>query len=374
MRRFIAKRLAGLDDPFLDDLNGWARTPFQTKAFLAALSATAAPALGAELILVGVEGPDGSPIALFPFTLSHEGGLTVAEAVGLGSTDYFVPPCPEDLSLAPNEAGEIWKAVIGMLPEADIARLRNVPLEYDGKPHPFSAARFLRPMGHYASILPIAPQQKASGGDATRKLKKLQRRGAVEFTSPADASARAELLDAMFAMRRARFAELGRRDYLDQPGVQTFYRALAQDTDGVVEIAGLKLNGEVLAVIYGLRHNGRFTLLIPTMTSDDRWRDCSPGLVAMHLLIEQGRALGWHTFDFSIGEMQYKSRFGAQKVDLFEVQRALRLRAVPRVVVARLRSAVRTLRLRNRHVAVALQRIGEAKLRLAASRPARLET
>ncbi|MGV3491585.1 MAG: GNAT family N-acetyltransferase [Devosia sp.] len=341
---FRAKRLRGLDDPFLAHLDAWAKTAFQTRGFLATLAATTAPAFGAELTLIGVEDAQGAPVAVFPFTLSRERGVTVAEAVGLGCSDYFVPVTPDSGPLDARDASAVWDAVLGALPPADVARLRNVPRDYDGAEHAFSGATFLSPMGHCASIMPIAPGEKGSG-DAKRKLNKLQKQGAVEFACPTDAAGRDELLDAMFAMRRARFAEMGRSDYLEQPGVQDFYRQLAADP--IVHLSGLKVDGQVIAVVYGLLHKGRFTLLIPTMTADERWAPFSPGLVAMHLVIEHGRAAGWHMFDFSVGDLQYKSRFGAQKVELFEVQRALSLRGVVPVMVARLRSAARTMRMRR---------------------------
>lgn len=358
---FRARRLSGMDDPFLNELDSWAQTAFQTKSFLATLAATTAPALGAELAIIGVEDADGAPVAVFPFTLSREGGLLVAEAVGLGCSDYFVPVTTDNRPLDDKEADEIWSAVLGALPAADVARLRNVPLDYDGASHALTAAKFLSPMGHCASIMPIARDEKPSSGDAKRKLNKLQKQGRVEFVSPTDADGRDELLDAMFALRRARFADLGRSDYLEQPGVNAFYRQLASDPDGIVHLSGLKVDGEVLAVVYGLLRHGRFTLLIPTMTSDEKWAPFSPGLVAMYLTIEHGKAAGWHMFDFSVGDLQYKSRFGAEKVELFEVQRALSLKGLPRVLIARLRSAVRTLRLRNPGFA---QRLAELRLRL----------
>ena len=349
-----------MDDPLLQDLDTWARTAFQTKPFLATLAATTAPAFGAELALIAVEDADGAPVAIFPFTLSRESGLVVAEAVGLGCSDYFVPVTPNNRPLAAKEADQIWSVVLGALPAADVARLRNVPLDYDGAPHALTAAKFLSPMGHCASIMPIAADEKPSSGDAKRKLNKLQKQGRVEFVCPTDAAGRNELLDAMFALRKARFSDLGRSDYLEQPGVCSFYRQLAGDPDGIVHLTGLKVDGEVLAVVYGLLRHGRFTLLIPTMTSDERWAPFSPGLVAMYLTIEQGKTAGWHMFDFSVGDLQYKSRFGAEKVELFEVQRALSLKGLPRVLFARLRSALRTLRLRNPGFA---QRVAELRLR-----------
>src|SRR5690349_2696185 len=152
MTSFSARRLSGIDDPFLANLDGWARTAFQTRAFLDSLAMTTVQALGAELVLIGVADAEGVPAALFPFTLSREGGVTVAEAIGLGCADYFVPATRDDRALDPAHAEEIWAAVLGALPATDIARLRNVPLHYDGAPHPFTGAKFLSPMGHCASI------------------------------------------------------------------------------------------------------------------------------------------------------------------------------------------------------------------------------
>lgn len=351
MPNFVARRLSGLADPFLAELGAWAQTAFETPEFLSALTATTAAEAGAELVLIGVETGEGAPVAVFPFSLGREGSLTVVEAVGLGASDYFVPPAPGDRALCAEEAEALWAAVRRVLPPADIVRLRNVPRAANGRAHPLSAARFLKPMGHCATVLSLDDGYDVGAAgvarDGRRKLRKLAVFGQVEFFEARDAESRAELVEAMVAFRRARFAEMGRSDYLQRPGVEAFYRGLAADPEGIVRLMGLKVGGEVVAVIYGLLHKGTFTLIIPTMTAEERWQACSPGLVALYKAVEHAQAMGWRCFDFSVGAMHYKTRFGAEKVELFEVQRALRWRGLPPVLAARARSALRTLRLRN---------------------------
>jgi CelD/BcsL family acetyltransferase involved in cellulose biosynthesis len=350
--RFVARQLAGLHDPLLAQLDRAATSAFETSAFLAALFATIGRATGAAPLIIAVANEDGDPIAIFPFSIRRAHGLRVVEGMGLGLSDYYVP-----VSLAGGEfdaasATAIWRSVIAALPPADIVRLRNVPVEPFGTTHVLSKAPFLRPMGHASTTLRlcdaggaeiVVPDQMSVARDVRRKERKLAALGPLTFTEAREPEQIDALLEAMVRFRRARFEMLGRSDRLAEAGVEDFYRVLATAPDRpLARLFGLRVGGEVVAVIYGFSHHGVFTLIIPTMSADERWQAGSPGLVALYMAIDHCLSSGYCVFDFSVGAMQYKTRFGAEVVELFEHRQALSLLGVPSVMLGRARTWLRT--------------------------------
>ena len=350
--RFVARRLSGLDDPILAHLDEAATSVFETRTFLASLFATIGTAARADLIVIAVADEAGEPLAVFPFSLRREHGLRVIEGMGLGVSDYYVPVSLTGRQVDAAGATTMWRSVIAALPPADIVRLRNVPLVPFGSSHVLSKAPFLKPMGHASTTLRlrdaagavvVAPDQMSVARDVRRKERKLAAIGPLSFIEATTGEEVDALLAAMVRFRRARFEILDRADKLTEPAVEDFYRALAVASDKPpARLFGLRVGDEVVAVVYGFSHDGVFTIIIPTMSADDRWQAGSPGLVALHKAIEHCIAAGYRIFDFSIGALQYKTRFGADTIDLFELQQAMSLRGIPTVMLARLRSRFRT--------------------------------
>lgn len=345
---FHAQRLSGLDDPFVRSFAGAASTAFTTRAFLAALFGTIGAASAAEPVLVGVTGCDGNPVALFPFSRRRDGGLTLLEGMGLGVSDYYTPALADRVELDAASTAELWRAVRAALPPADLLRLINVPADLYGERHALSAAGFLTPMGHSATVLPLeglALADLSVTRDVRRKHKKLAALGEVRFFEATRDEEVEALMDALVRFRRDRFAQMGRRDRLDDPGVAAFYRRLA--TERQARAYGLGVGGEIVAVVYGLVHRGVFTLLIPTMSADERFQAGSPGLVSLYYAIEAAIAAGDRVFDFSVGDLFYKTRFAAEKVELMERVEARSLLGVLPALSIRARTAARLFRQRH---------------------------
>ena len=339
----LTARRYNLDDPFVGEVAAAAASVFAAPGFLNALAALVAEQ-GAELILVGVSDETGRPVALFPFTSRFAGRLHRIEGLGLGVADYYTPVLAGEA-----DPTELWAAVRTALPPADILHLINVPGAMFGRTHGLEHAGFLAPMGHASTVLPLVangkpidPTSFSAAKDVRRKLKKLAALGPVSFTLAETPPAKSVLFDALLRFRDERFGKLGRADKLDEPGVAAFYRHLLDQ--GLAQIFGLSVAGEVIAVVYGFVHEGVFTLIIPTMTAEPKFEPGSPGLVSLYLAIEACIQRGDRVFDFSVGALHYKTRFGAEKRDLFELVEARSLIGVPAAVVTRARSFVRSRR------------------------------
>ncbi len=339
----LTARRYNLDDPFVAEVAAAAASVFAAPGFLSALATTLVGEQGAELILVGVSDETG-PVALFPFTSRFAGRLHRIEGLGLGVADYYTPVLAREADPA-----ELWAAVRTALPPADILHLINVPGAMFTRSHGLEHAGFLTPMGHASTVLPLVAEGKpidpasfSAAKDVRRKLKKLAALGPVSFTLAETPLEKSALFDALVRFRDERFGKLGRADKLSEPGVSAFYRQLLDQ--GTAQIFGLSVGGEVIAVVYGFVHEGVFTLIIPTMTAEPKFEPGSPGLVSLYMAIEACIQRGDRVFDFSVGSLHYKTRFGAEKRDLFELVEARSLIGVPAAVVTKARSFVRSRR------------------------------
>jgi CelD/BcsL family acetyltransferase involved in cellulose biosynthesis len=342
----LTARRYSLDDPFVTEVAAASASVFSAVDFLTALSSTLARAQGAELVLIGVSDADGAPVALFPFTSRRIDRLRHIEGLGLGVADYYAPVLLRDADQA-----ELWQAVRAALPAADILRLVKVPDgSLYGQTHGLEHAGFLAPMGLAATTLPlledgrpIDPTTFGAAKDVRRKQKKLAALGPVDFALAITAAEKTELFEALLRFRNERFVKLGRRDKLNERGVPAFYRQLLEQ--GTAEIYGLRVAGEIVAVVYGFAHTGVFTVIIPTMTTDPKFEPGSPGLVSLYLSIEDRIARGDRVFDLSVGALHYKTRFGAQKHELLELVEARSLAGLPTMLMIKARTFMRLRRL-----------------------------
>jgi CelD/BcsL family acetyltransferase involved in cellulose biosynthesis len=148
-------------------------------------------------------------------------------------------------------------------------------------------------------------------------------------------------IERLVEFRTTRFRGMRRRDILAREEYRAFYRLLASGPDPIGRLFSLKVDGEAVAVIFALVSDGTVTLVIPSISSDDRWHVASPGLIALYMLYDWAVARGFSTFDFSVGSAGYKARFNTQRIDLFEYQRALTPLGLPIVANATLRRLLR---------------------------------
>jgi CelD/BcsL family acetyltransferase involved in cellulose biosynthesis len=354
--RFTATRLSGLDDPFVALAARWATSPFHSLPFLRALSETLCAAEGAELLLVAVADGEGSPRALFPFTLMPEGGLRVVEGLGLGVADYYIPLTAPGFVPTERETKRLWRAVRSALPRADVLRLRNVPRLPLGQAHALSNAAFLTPMGHASTTIVARDAQGQAIYDITklsanRALRKALRRaerlfGPVTFAAAESRAEIEELLELMIAHRLQRFASLDRPDILRDPAFVAFYRELALPAKGepLARLYCLKAGGEIVAVIEGLAFAETFTPLVSSISPDRKYDRLSPGFTAAYFAVDENLKRGYRAYDMSVGELSYKARFHGQMAELFERREALSPKGVPAVLAGRLRTRARLFR------------------------------
>jgi CelD/BcsL family acetyltransferase involved in cellulose biosynthesis len=156
------------------------------------------------------------------------------------------------------------------------------------------------------------------------------RHAGARFEIATDVARALELLDVMDAQQQARMRKLGSRFVLNDDTHARFYRDVARQgvADGYVVISALVCDEGVVATTFGVRHGATYFLLRISHAGGS-WSSCSPGLLVTERTMAALHAEGVRRFDLSIGNQDYKRRFGAEKVALTDASVALSWRGAP---------------------------------------------
>ncbi len=328
-------------------------TAFQRLSFVEGLYRQAAAPGKREPVIVSVrERSSGRIVLIAALSRRRRFGMTIIETADGDLCDYFAPlTCPGS-RFAADEIQLIWTEICRALQPADAIIIKKIPDETFGSPNIAMLLPGLKSMGSVARTVKLNAGPCTSAGwrkrpafrDAAKKLRRMQRHGAVVFDCADDPAVVAAALDELVHHRKRRFERLGRSDLLQQAGVSEFYRGLAQRglADGSARMFRLSLDGELLAVAYVLLHRDTVVMVILTMTAEQHWESLSPGLVATKMIADWAEARGFSFLDFSVGDFSYKSRLASSIRPLYELNQALSARGVIAVANAELRRRYRT--------------------------------
>lgn len=137
-------------------------------------------------------------------------------------------------------------------------------------------------------------------------------------------------------------------DYaLNQPDVARFYRNVVARgmAQGAAVLTALSVGEEVVAALLGLKGPQGY-VMIRISHAGGRWSNCSPGRLVIERTMEALHAGGMRHFDFSVGNYDYKRRFGVMPLPLVDLVEAIG----PRGLVASMRA--RAMVVLRRHPAV----------------------
>ncbi|MGK4006439.1 GNAT family N-acetyltransferase [Sorangium sp. So ce1036] len=267
-------------------------------------------------------------VGLAPLAIHRIGAERVVALLGAGITDY------NDVLAAPGYERAVAEAVLAFLGERagawDVADLHDLrgssPLLAADAPPGWSdevekheaCPRVVIPEGAGPDDL-FSPGMRAR---IARARKRLARAGALRV-EVAGADSLGELLDALFANHRARWISRGEGGVLDE-ALRPFHRAAAAGlcARGALRLFGLRLDGRIIASLYGLAERDGLASYITGFDPEFAWY--SPGLVMLASAIEHTAREGARTVDFLRGREPYKYAWGA--VDRWTYRRRLRHR------------------------------------------------
>jgi CelD/BcsL family acetyltransferase involved in cellulose biosynthesis len=278
-------------------------------------------------------------VALVPLAVRQYHGIRVVEFADLGVSDYNAPmlscEAPRD-SASMRTMGRTLLAALRQLPDRpDLVRLKKMPAEIRGRPNPLVVSG-----GNGSSSLNGNVVEVGDDFETYRtSIRKMQmprcwrvftRHTGARFQIATTADEAQQFLDVMDVQQHHRMEKLGISFVLDDDSHSKFYRDVVSRgiMEGYAVVSALMADEGIVATTMGLRHGGNYSLL-RTSNAGGPWSNCSPGLLCVERTMAALHEQGVRHFDLSIGNYDYKRRFGARPLPLTDVSVALSWRGAP---------------------------------------------
>jgi len=255
-------------------------------------------------------------------------------------------------SIGTDELKGIVKAVLAAVPEVDVLYCNRMPERFGHHPNPMiglpNAGRLrlsawaIELAGRTASEVTAAQHSNFRGNlrRSTQKLAKAHRRvfSIAEGSDILDAD-----LAAFRAMRIESTEQKGRSNIIEEADWSAFYLNLIHECGFLCRpwLAKLEVDDEPIAYLFGFSDGLRAVAIMPVSLLGP-WKPYAPGLQLFADVIAHFQAAGFDWFDFSIGDMAYKRRFGCETIGLYDALFPKTIRGYAYYLLWRLKVAIRS--------------------------------
>ncbi len=346
--RFIAEVFDGADEALaaLESVqHGLVSTGFQSINWLTVLYEDLASARGAmPRLIVVTERNTGDVAFILPLVVYKKRTLRVARFADLGVSDYGGPILGPAPLIEKRSIRRAWRAVLRALKDVDMIRLERMPAKIGGRANPLLTRSGVTPARHNGNVLTIATtvddflrqRGKKYRKEVERCSRLWEKEGEARFSRATTTAGIARAYVVLEEQQSARHAALGSKYILNEPAYRAFYERLVMDGTecGLGYLFTLEARGEIAAALFGILHEGTFTLL-RISTGGDPWSHLSPGRLIILETMKYFVAKGVCRFDFGIGDYPFKRGFGVTEVALYDLIVARDLAALPKTLYHR---------------------------------------
>jgi CelD/BcsL family acetyltransferase involved in cellulose biosynthesis len=287
-------------------------SPYQTRRWVLPWYAACASPRSVEPLVILARSAQGEPLALLPMAVRSRLGARIATWAGDRHSNANLPILSPRGGINPAAMRRLLEEG-GAQARVDAFELLNQPLAWDGCENP-CAALPSRPSSSALHSTPLEPDlasfHAARISPKLRKRARWRQRKLEEFgevaVRRADTPETFEpVLAAFIEQKRQRLRErsMGQFDFVE---AEAFYRALACAPDPGMEFYALLAGERIVAVYAGIRHRGRFSCMINSISLDPEIARASPGDMLITALLERLVNEGVEEFDLGIGDAAYK--------------------------------------------------------------------
>jgi CelD/BcsL family acetyltransferase involved in cellulose biosynthesis len=303
---------------------------FQAREFLEIWMRTIGRDRRVRPVLAVVVGGDGRPVLYLPLAIETKFGVTLLRFMDAGVSDLNAPIMARGRDLTEGEFAVVWKEILSQLPPVDVIDLRKMPVHLNGVRNPLTYLACNPGHEHgYTVLLSSLPEvhERASmvrmHKKLRRQLQRLTERGPVHFVSNPPGDALRRTVDGLFDLKRMQYMRTWGRDFLETPGINRFYREMAEPgrLGSISHLSALTCGESLVSAHLGFIGRGRFYYVMPAY--DVQYRALAPGYLLLDHLMTQCRDAGYEVFDLGEGEHAYKGKWVTHRVPLRSYRRAV---------------------------------------------------
>lgn len=326
-------------------------TAFQSLNWLTVLFEELAPAHRAmPRVVIATERNSGEVALILPLLVKREGLLRVAYFADLGVSHYGGPILGPALLKKTRSIRRAWRVVRKSLSNIDLLRLENMPAEIGGIANPLLTRSGITPSRRDGSVVHIpgsVDDYIESRGRTHRNQIARGRELWLKEHAPRFARAtRPEDIANAYSMQveqlKSPLAPPNSKAQAKHEARTQFLERLAIDGSDVElsHVFTLEAAGETVATLFGVEHDGTFTILRMS-DAGSVWSQLAAAELITTEVMRHFVDRGVRRFDLGTGRHPFKSGFGADDVPLYDLIIARRLAAVPRAGFHRIKGRAR---------------------------------
>ena len=287
---------------------------FQTREFVQSWLAAFGADRNLTALFVEVRDRNNVLLMLLPLCLERRGGLTTLSFLDQGVADYNAAIMfPAAAAYPALNTSAFWDELFAALPPFDIATFDKLPEMVGSLRNPaFGLANTSSDAAaHGSTIAGDWPAVEAanfqSPKEMRKKLRQLDRVGAVELVVADTPELRESLLERLVAQKQRRYEETRVAGFAEHPEQLEFLRQATGifAASGQLMLCGLSIAGEIAAIQWSLTLNGRLYALVTGYEAGEIAK-YSPGRVLNYLLLRWLFDHGFSYFDMGVGDEAYK--------------------------------------------------------------------
>ncbi len=316
-------------------------TFYQTYDWCSAFFEHIGRAEGLTCCIISARDLHGQLAFILPFQIRKKFGITLLEWLAQAENNYGQGIFAQDFldSNAERWFSENFSTVLNFLPHFDVINLQNMPLGISGflnilpqlQTSLAANASFVTRLDRDYENLLRAKRSATSISKIRRRDKRIEELGAVAFSvEPLGAKTKAALVESL-VHKRKQLVDQGIRGVFDPPQ-EKFLIALAETSK--LRAFRLTCDGKTLSSLIGAVAGNRCWLMI-TSLSPDAPLPLSPGDMLLRKVISWCCEQRLELFDFSNGEIGYKTIWADTKVELSNYIVARNLRGLPLAAMLR---------------------------------------
>jgi len=275
------------------------------------------------------------PICVLPFEVIKKFNTNVLQWACDLKSDFNAPVIKKNFNFQKKAFEEIWKKILKMIPEADLIYLKNQINFFEVLNNPF--VNYLNNSKEgvvYQIQLPSKWSQYTDKilkrkfyMDLMRTKRLIKKHGKVEFVIAKSKKEKTIFLNKLIKQKSKKL-EKAKKNSLNEEDLN-FYKNLEmfENKQYITQVSGLKLNGEFIAMHWGVFNKQYYYYLLPSM-KEDNVKQFSPGKLLLYLLIRWSISKKLKFFDFGLGEEIYKKKWSNKIVNTYNYIRIKKLKGV----------------------------------------------
>lgn len=272
----------------------------------------------------------GRDVLLLPLISRRAAGLRRVEMADLGITDYNAALCNASFKFDPSQRQALRRVVRQALLGHDLLALGKM-LDTPGNAA-LHALMPAQPCDFFGNHVQLGDDwdgwryslEKTVRKELERSWRVFQKYPDARFVRATNRGEANSLFQALETLQSARMQHAGAAYQLDKPAYRAFYQDRLQSglETGEVILTALVSAQDVVAVLYGIHHQGRYVML-RICHAGDTWKPCSPGKLLIERTMHHLHQQGCRYFDFAIGDYFHKRVFQVRPTPLWDGRLAL---------------------------------------------------